>query len=241
MKDFRKTLYERYVSTLKSDQLHRDEGRVAEFFRTYQHRFLPLLARCSAQDPILELGCGPGYFLELLRSKGFTNAEGIDISPEQIRIAVSQNLNASVMDAIEFLPRKRGAYAAIVAIDFIEHFSKDELLRLLPLVFRALKKNGLFIVQTPNGQGLFPGQVIFGDLTHVTIFAEDSLRQILEMNGFANIQFKETAPIPDTLDGKLNSVLWKVVRVLIRLVRQIEAKNSSRLWTENMIAWCSKP
>ncbi|MBI3004677.1 MAG: class I SAM-dependent methyltransferase [Ignavibacteriales bacterium] len=240
MKDFRKTLYKRYVSTLKRDQLHRNEQHVTEFFRIYQHRFYPLLASCSSRDPILELGCGPGYFLEFLRAKGFTDAEGIDISTEQIRIATSQKLNASVQDAHKFLARKRNTYAAIVAIDFIEHFSKEELFALFPLIHKSLRQDSLFILQTPNGQGLFPGQVIYGDLTHLTIFAEDSLRQILQMNGFTNIQFKETAPIPDTLDGKFNLALWKSVRAMIRLVRQIEAKNSSRLLTENMVAWCTK-
>jgi len=240
MKDFRKTLYGRYVSTLKSEQLQRNEARVAEFHRIYQHRFFPLLEGCSLQDPVLELGCGPGYFLEFLRDQGFTQAEGIDISPEQIQIAKSQNLKVSVADARKFLSRKKLAYNAIVAIDFIEHFSKEELLTLFPLICKALKQRGILILQTPNGQGLFPGQVIYGDLTHMTIFAEDSLRQILEMNGFATIRFKETPPIPDSLDGMFNLALWKIIRAGTRLVRQIEAKNSSRLWTENMIAWCTK-
>ena len=240
MKDFRKVLYARYVSTLKSEQLHRDERRVNEFFRSYRHRFLPLLNDVPAEDPILELGCGPGYLMEFLRREGFKNIEGIDISQEQVRIAKTQGLKAAVADAFKFLSRKRQSYSVIISIDFIEHFSKEELLKLLPLVNKALKKNGVFIVQTPNGQGLFPGQVIFGDLTHLTIFAEDSLRQILELSGFTNVQFKETVPIPDTLDGKVNFVLWKSIRAVIRLVRQIEAKNSSRLWTENMIAWGKK-
>ena len=240
MADFRKVLYSRYVSTLKSAQLERNIQRIQQFFRTYKHRFLPLLENTSPGDRILELGCGPGYLLEFLRDQGFKNIEGIDISAEQVQIAAKQGLHVSVADVFSFLSRKRNAYDVIFAIDFVEHFSKSELLSLLPRVHKALKHNGLFIIQTPNGQGLFPGQVIYGDLTHLTIFAEDSLRQMLHMTGFENIRFKETDPVPDSFGGKVNSFLWKITRAVVRIVRQIEAHNSSKLWTENMIAWCRK-
>ena len=124
--------------------------------------------------------------------------------------------------------------------DFVEHFTKQELLKLFPLIFRSLRKGGLFLVQTPNGEGLYPGQVIYGDLTHLTIFAQDSLEHILTLAGFRNMNFAETGPVPDTWEGKLRTFLWSIIRGVIRIIRQIEAKNSSRLWTESFICWCEK-
>lgn len=240
MNDFRRTLYRQYVSTLKRGQLSRDPDRVARFFGTYRHRFLPLLGEAGRGEPILELGCGPGYLLEFLRDQGFTNARGIDISAEQIKLATAEGLKAEVADVFDFLRRKRNAYQVIFAIDFLEHFTKQELLRLFPLIHRALRKGGLLIIQTPNGQGLFPGQVIHGDLTHCTILAEDSLRQLLLLHGFGDIQFRETRPLPESFGGRLNLVLWKIIRAAVRIVRQIEANNASKIWTENMIAWGKK-
>jgi hypothetical protein len=73
--------------------------------------------------------------------------------------------------------------------DFVEHFHKDELLRLLPLINRALQADGILLLQTPNGERLFSQQVIHADLTHLTIFSPDSLRQLLALTGFDEIRF----------------------------------------------------
>lgn len=240
VQDFRKELYRRYVTSLKTSQIIRDERKVKELWIAYQYRYLPHLTELSHETPILELGCGPGYFLEFLQNRNFQNAEGIDISEEQVKITASRGLRAYLSDAFEYLDSKKEWYGAITAIDFIEHFTKEELLALFPKIHQALKPGGLLIIQTPNGQGLFPGQVIYGDLTHITIFSEDSLRQLLRLYGFCEIRFYETAPVPYGLDGKIRSASWKLVKHIIRLVRQIEAKNLSKLWTENLICVCKK-
>lgn len=240
MSSVRNRLYESYVSKFKIHHVHRDERRIREYWSWCDYKFLPVLTTIDRTLPILELGCGPGYLLEYLQSKGFQSVQGIDISKEQIQVALSQGLRARVADALKFVSTKRELYAAIIAIDFIEHFSKDELFSLFPMIHKALRKDGILLLQTPNGQGLFPGQVIYGDLTHMTIFAQDSLSHILTLSGFHDIRFAETGPAPDTLEGKLRTVLWRLVRAVIRIVRQIEAKNSSRLWTESFICWCRK-
>jgi hypothetical protein len=48
--------------------------------------------------------------------------------------------------------------------------SREELMRLLRRMRSALRVDRILILQTPNGQGLFPGRVICRDLTHLTIF-----------------------------------------------------------------------
>jgi 2-polyprenyl-3-methyl-5-hydroxy-6-metoxy-1,4-benzoquinol methylase len=240
VEDIRIKLYDHYVSKFKTNQNQRDERHVRAYSSWCRFKYLPILREINHDDPILELGCGPGYFLEFLTSQGFTNSHGIDISKEQIELAASRGLSANVADVFKFLSNQQERYAAIVALDFIEHFTKQELITLFPLINKNLRKNGVFLVQTPNGQGLFPGQVIYGDLTHSTIFSEDSLSHILCFTGFKNIHFSETGPAPDNLEGKVRTVLWKIIRAIIRIIRQIEAKNCSKLWTESFICWCSK-
>jgi SAM-dependent methyltransferase len=240
MKDVRTQLYGQYVSKFKTAQLHRDERRLRQYWSWCRHKYLPVLQSLPPDASVLELGCGPGHVLEFLRENGFTNVEGIDISREQVELANSLGLKASVGDVFKFLPKRKQKYMAIVALDFIEHFTKQELLRLFPMMFNALCSEGILLLQTPNGQGLFPGQVIYGDLTHTTIFAQDSLEHILRLAGFRDIEFAETGPVPNTLEGKFRTILWKIIRASIRLIRQIEAKNSSKLWTESFICWCKK-
>jgi 2-polyprenyl-3-methyl-5-hydroxy-6-metoxy-1,4-benzoquinol methylase len=238
--DTRPIFYDRYVSAFKTSGRNRDERWLRSYWSWCRHKYLPVLEPIGRGHRILELGCGPGYLLEFLKAEGFEHVEGIDIAKEQVRIAQAQGLKAVVADCFKFLQGNKGRYGAIVAVDFIEHFTKKELLKLFTLIRQALSSNGLLLVQTPNGQGLFPGQVIYGDLTHQTIFAQDSLRHILTLNGFVDIGFAETGPAPDDLEGRLRTVLWKIIRAAIRIVRQIEAKNSSKLWTESFICWCRK-
>lgn len=240
MDDIRSQLYKQYVTRFKTEELHRSDDWLRSYWSWCNHKYLPFLRSVPADQPVLELGCGPGYVLEFLSQHRFSRVEGIDVSKEQIALARERGNTAFVADAFKFLRSKKGKYAAILAIDFVEHFSKSELLVLFPLIFKALRPGGILLLQTPNGQGLFPGQVIYGDLTHMTIFAQDSLKHILTLTGFRNIRFAETGPAPDSLEGKLRSFLWNFIRAGIRIIRQIEAKNSSKLWTESFICSAEK-
>ena len=104
----------------------------------------------------------------------------------------------------------------------------------------ALEPNGYLILQTPNGQGLFPHQVAYGDLTHLTIFTPGSLQQLLRLFGFEHFQFDETGPVPGNLQGKLRGAAWRAVKFVLNLVRKVETGKSQTIWTENMICRCQK-
>lgn len=240
MPDFRKELYHRYVTKFKTEQIQMDALTLKSYWAWYEYKYLPLLAGLDRNSLILELGCGPGYLLEFLKNRGFSKVEGIDISEEQIRIAARRGLNVKVADAFEYLSTKQELFDAVTAIDFIEHFSKEELFRLMPIIHRALKRDGRLIIQTPNGQGLFPNQVIYGDLSHLTVFTPDSLKQILCLAGFDGIKFYETGPIPKRLKGKIRTVLWRLIKKVANTIRIIETGKKQEIWTANFICFCSK-
>jgi len=124
----------------------------------------------------------------------------------------------------------------IIALDFIEHFSKDELLILAKLFFDSLRKGGRLILQTVNGEGLFPNQYIYGDLTHLTIFTTSSMQQLLRLVGFDNFQFTEV----DLVRRARSKLLWKFVKFVTNTILRIESGRSQTLWTESMICCCEK-
>lgn len=241
MTQFRGRLYERYVSTFKAEAPGSRDAALVAYLGWCRHRMLPLFDGLAPHDPILELGCGPGDLLLFLKQFGFTGARGLDVSDEQIRIARERGLDAEVADVFAYLERLDRPLAAIVAIDFFEHFSKDELMRLLPAIFAALRPGGRLILMTPNGQGLFPHQVIYGDLTHMTIFAPGSMRQLLQFHGFESIEFSESGPVPKDFVGRVRRVLWRLIRFTANAVRRIETGKSQEIWTENLICRCVRP
>lgn len=177
--------------------------------------------------------------MEYLISLGFREVEGIDVSAEQVEIARSRGLNARVADVFEFLGHA-GEYDAVVAIDFIEHFRTSELLELMRLIRERLRPGGLLVLQTPNGEGLMSRGVIYGDLTHCTIFTTGSLGQLLAACGFGQCEFYETGPAPKNLAGRLRMAAWAVVKAAARVVRLVEAGHAGRIWTEAFICAARK-
>src|SRR5207302_8404055 len=105
----------------------------------------------------------------------------------------------------------------------------------------ALKPNGRLLVQTANGAGLFSRQVIYGDLTHLTIFTPQSLAQLLRGVGFVDLSFYESGPIPIRLRGKLDVALWSALKAVANVIRSIETGKHQQIWTENFICRAFKP
>ena len=81
--DHRKRVYDRYVSAGQSAPVPADLSglrRRAPYLKRVIQRHFP--ADRDAQ--ILELGCGHGAFIHLIRQAGYNNVVGVDISPEQV-------------------------------------------------------------------------------------------------------------------------------------------------------------
>jgi 2-polyprenyl-3-methyl-5-hydroxy-6-metoxy-1,4-benzoquinol methylase len=236
--DFRRELYSRYVSTFKGP---RDDAQDTRWFRWSQYKLVPLLNGLARDAAVLDLGCGAGQMLRLLKDNGFSNASGVDASTEQVSLAVDRGLNATVGDVFECLRESQSSLDAVIALDFVEHFDKSEQIPLFESIHTALRPGGRLILETPNGEGLFASQVIYGDLTHLTIFSESSLSQLLRLIGFEKIEFYETGPAPKDLKGRVRGLLWRAVKLFANGARIIESGETQRLWTKNLICCCRKP
>ncbi|MFN0072791.1 MAG: SAM-dependent methyltransferase [Chloroflexota bacterium] len=239
--DFRRELYAGYVSTFKQSQASMDPSARRAYGTWCRRCYLPLIQDLDRSAPILEIGCGAGYFMEFLMEQGFRDVSGLDISEEQIVLARARGLKAEVGDVFTILPAHPGAFAAIVAIDFLEHFSRTELTKLTPAIRAALVPGGRFITQTPNGQALHGGAVIHGDLTHLTIFTPRSLEQLLRRYGFLHIESTET-PLPgSSASWVLRRTLWSLIRATANVVKRIEGVRTEHIWTQNFVTCARTP
>lgn len=236
--NFREQLYGRYVSSFKGP---RDDSQDQRWYRWSEHKLVPLLRGLSREAAILDLGCGAGQMLQLLKNQGFINASGIDVSAEQVCLATERGLDATVGDVFQRLRSCQSNFDAITALDFVEHFEKSEQIPLFEGIHAALRPGGRLILETPNGNGLFASQVIYGDLSHLTIFSEGSLAQLLRLVGFEEIEFYETGPVPKDLKGRVRGLLWRTIRLVANGARLIESGETQRLWTKNLICRSRKP
>lgn len=242
MDEFRKAFYARYVTAFKTERREASAAEIEKYRRWCTYKYLPHLKSLSKDALLLEVGCGSGDMLEFLAVSGFTNATGIDVSEEQIAVAQSRGLKAEHADMFKFMKQSPRKYSAVVAIDVAEHLTRDEVLSFFLQVNDILEPGGTLLVQTANGQGLFAGHVIYGDLTHFTIFNLNSMKQIQTLCGFEQIQFFETGPVPESVKGKIQLLLWQAVKFGANLIRRIEegAYMKQDVWTQNMICVSKK-
>ncbi len=239
-KDHREILYANYHSSFNSVTNTSDDKIIKSLYAHYDYKILSTLNRYNKTSNILELGCGPGYLLQYLSAKGFNNTFGIDISPEQIEIAKSKGCNVMLTDALEFLKENENKYDVIFAFDFIEHFTKDELIEMSNLIHKSLNYGGVFIIRTPNGQGIFSGTIIYGDLTHQTIFNPNSLIQLLTQAGFKKIECIENGPVSKDLKGLIRKLIWKFFKAIINIFRISEIGGKISILTQDFYAFSFK-
>ena len=241
MTDYRQPLYQHYVSKFKRSECSAQLAAEGSAWRYFDQKYFRHIQHLRLDDAILDVGCGSGLLLAYLVQKGFRCAEGVDISEEQIELAKARSLQVRCGDVFSLLEGRAEAFEAVIALDLVEHFTKEEALSLFALLFRALKPGGILLVQTPNGQGLFAGQVIYGDLTHCTIFTPESLSQALRLTGFEDIRFDETGPVPGSWKGRLRLLLWNSIKRVANCIRLVETGRRQDIWTETVICVCRKP
>lgn len=98
---------------------------------------------------VLDIGCGDGLFLKMLKEKGITG-EGLDVSPEAVAQCKRAGLAASVYSVDEPLPFPDGAFDTVVLLDVLEHVYFPE--RLLAEAARVARKS--VIISVPNFSSL---------------------------------------------------------------------------------------
>jgi SAM-dependent methyltransferase len=142
--------------------------------------------------PILDFGCGMGYFLLYLRDRGYVRAEGIDVSRSQIDYCHSIGLENAWLaaDPISFLESRPNRYQRVFSLDVFEHLPKDQVIPTLRAVHRAMTPGAEFIMRVPNIAAAIGPWVRYQDFTHERSFSDRSARQVVEDAGFEAIQVK---------------------------------------------------
>jgi 2-polyprenyl-3-methyl-5-hydroxy-6-metoxy-1,4-benzoquinol methylase len=154
------------------------EERVAEIQRAY----VPLL---EGHAPVLDLGCGRGELLDLLREAG-VSASGVDIDAGMVEHARAKGHEVELADGVDHLRALgEGALGALVAIEVIEHLPYERLIELLELAGSRLRDGGLLLLETVNPHAIAAVKAFWVDPTHRhPIFPETAL-ELCRVVGFS--------------------------------------------------------
>jgi glycosyltransferase involved in cell wall biosynthesis/SAM-dependent methyltransferase len=152
------------------------------FVRDRQRRYLDLL---GDREPVLDIGCGRGEFLDLLRERGLEYA-GIDPDPDMVgRCRAKGHERVEIADANSYLEKcEDDSIGAIFCAQVIEHMPYEELLRFYGLGLQKLRPGGLFILETVNPHSVPALKTFWVDPTHQhPLFPEVALA-LCEISGF---------------------------------------------------------
>ena len=235
-----------YRSVLYKDYYQNQSGRAFQLqieekmkndANLFSAEILPLLPK-DKSIKILDIGCGFGSLIKLLKDSGYTNLTGIDLSESQVAIAHQFGLSeVQVNDINNFLSTKENTYDVITGVDIIEHFSKDELIDLLEIIKKSLRPSGIAIFRTPNNDAPFATIYSRGDFTHENYLNGSSAEQLMLSMGFCEIVVKEShIVVLGFLKEILRNILWKIYTFKVKLILFSSGRGTKNvLLSPNMI------
>lgn len=190
------------------EQLFRGERpEIKARLLTYAPFFEPLLT-LYPQALALDLGCGRGEWLELLKEKGFQTL-GVDLDDGMLADCRALELNVRTQDAIAALQEMPNESISIVsAFHLVEHIPFDSLRTLVSEAYRVLKPGGLLIMETPNPENILVGTSHFYlDPTHTRPIPPGLLSFIPKYSGFLNVKVLRLQESPSLLKNESPTLL----------------------------------
>ena len=147
---------------------------------------------------VLDIGCGRGEFLALLREQG-VRAKGIDINGSMVDVCRQQGIDATEADALSYLrAQPDGSLGGLFAAQVVEHLEPRYLTGLLDLAFDKLRPGAPIILETINPACWFAFfESYIRDITHVRPIHPDTLTYLLVASGFQHVDVRYRAPYPE--------------------------------------------
>ncbi len=160
--DARRLSPEAFAEALPARLVARGQRRAFDYAAyEFCSRDHPLLMRMQAPDVrhfrgcrrVLDLGCGAGIFLDLLRREGIP-AEGVERAPEIADYGRGMGLAIRTADALEFIGGVEAGFDGIYCGHFVEHLPFDAVQRLIESLARALEPGGVLVLVFPDPESI---------------------------------------------------------------------------------------
>jgi O-antigen chain-terminating methyltransferase len=154
--------------------------------------YLPYLNQAGQPDiplHVLDLGCGRGEWLELMKQQGH-HAIGVDKNFAFVHACRAIGLDVVHDDMLNYLRNQPGEkFDVITGFHIIEHLPFRVMLKVFDECQRLLKPGGLMIFETPNPENMLVSTLHFHlDHTHQRPLVPDLLAFIARQKGFSKAE-----------------------------------------------------
>ena len=165
-----------------------DAPKIQKHFEGYVSRF-------EGCERVLDIGCGRGEFLSLLKARGVAGV-GVDLYEENIALLQQAGLDARQANVFDYLAEEGpGSFDGIFCAQVIEHLPPSEVWRLVQACSVTLKTGGVIVFETPNPECLaIFATHFYVDPSHTRPVPPALLCFYLEEAGFGRIDVQRFAP-----------------------------------------------
>lgn len=176
-----------------ADRFRGTEESVLERQRVYLPPF-------QGRKAVLDIGCGRGEFLQLMRSAGVP-ARGIDLSETSIALCRARGLDVERADLFVYLQSlPDGALDGIFSAQVVEHIAPARLPEMIQLAAAKLERGGLLAIETPNPEclAIFASH-FYLDPTHERPVPSRLLAFYMEESGLGQIEVRPLTPAIESM------------------------------------------
>jgi SAM-dependent methyltransferase len=190
-----------FRSELKSDRefdyfafedLYRgDEADIRQRQQEYLQYF-------RGRENVVDIGCGRGEFLEVLRDNNIS-ARGVDLGLDQYLLCREKGLDVVKQDLFSFLESLPDeSLGGLFSAQVIEHLAASDQLRYVALAYRKTKPGSPVIFETINAQCVYAVmRNFFLDPTHVRPVHPETLKFAMESMQFKDVKLLFSSPVRD--------------------------------------------
>ncbi|MDD3220936.1 MAG: methyltransferase domain-containing protein [Lachnospiraceae bacterium] len=146
---------------------------------------------------VLDLGCGRGEFLELLKENDI-EAIGVEFYTEFAEYCRMKDLKVEEADALAYLEGQEKV-GGIFAGQLIEHLKFNQIVKLCELAYEKLEDGGYIILETPNPMSLaIYTHAFYMDPSHNKPIHPLTLEYFMHKVGFEHVEilFTESSKYP---------------------------------------------